>query len=183
MATAKKKSQPKTKAAAMPHSELRKFFVGELKDIYWAEKHIIMALPRLEKAATSGDLKKAFAAHLKETKGQVKRLEQAFKMMSEKAVAKKCEAMKGILKEGSDIIGDTDKGTETRDVGLILAAQKVEHYEISTYGGLAQVARTLGENEVADLLAETLEEEKAADIKLTEVAETGVNYEAAGETA
>jgi ferritin-like metal-binding protein YciE len=134
------------------------------------------------KAATSQDLKDAFTNHLEETRGHVTRLEDAFKALDEKAVAKKCDAMDGILKEGAGIIDETEDGTATRDVGLVLAAQKVEHYEISTYGGLAQLARTLGEDEVAQLLEATLSEEKAADIKLTEVAEEGINYEAAGET-
>jgi ferritin-like metal-binding protein YciE len=170
-----------SQAAARGDSMLREFFVDELKDIYWAEKHIVSSLPKMAKAATSQDLKDAFTNHLEETRGHVSRLEDAFKKLGEKAVAKKCDAMEGILKEGSGIIDETEQGTATRDVGLILAAQKVEHYEISTYGGLAQLARTLGEDEVARLLENTLEEEKAADIKLTEVAEDGVNYEAAEE--
>ena len=161
---------------------LREFFVDELKDIYWAEKHIVSALPKMAKAATSQELKDAFTDHLEQTKGHVSRLEDAFKALDEKAVAKKCDAMDGILKEGEGIIDETKEGTATRDVGLVLAAQKVEHYEISTYGGLAQLARTLGENEVAELLEATLSEEKAADEKLTEVAEEGINYEAAGES-
>jgi ferritin-like metal-binding protein YciE len=163
------------------NSELREFFVEELKDIYWAEKHIVMTLPKMQAAATSDSLKEAFANHLEETKGHVTRLENAFKALGEKAVAKKCDAMDGIIKEGASIIDETDEGTATRDVGLVLAAQKVEHYEISTYGGLAQLASVLGENEVAELLSATLAEEKAADSKLTEVAEGGINYEASEE--
>jgi ferritin-like metal-binding protein YciE len=176
-----KKSSGKSQGAGKDNSELRDFFVDELKDIYWAEKHIVTTLPKMQKAATSDTLKQAFGNHLEETKGHVTRLEDAFKALGEKAVAKKCDAMDGIIKEGASIIEDTDAGTATRDVGLVLAAQKVEHYEISTYGGLAQLARTLGEEEVARLLESTLEEEKAADIKLTEVAEDGINYEAASE--
>jgi ferritin-like metal-binding protein YciE len=176
------KSKGKSAGAGKDDSMLREFFVDELKDIYWAEKHIVSTLPKMAKAATSQELKDAFTNHLEETRGHVSRLEDAFKALDEKAVAKKCDAMEGILKEGAGIIDETDEGTATRDVGLVLAAQKVEHYEISTYGGLAQLARTLGENEVAELLAATLSEEKAADEKLTEVAEQGINYEAAGET-
>ncbi|HZZ75263.1 MAG TPA: ferritin-like domain-containing protein [Puia sp.] len=176
------KSEGKSAGAGKNNSMLREFFVDELKDIYWAEKHIVTTLPKMVKAATSQDLKDAFTNHLEETRGHVTRLEDAFKALDEKAVAKKCDAMDGILKEGAGIIDETEDGTATRDVGLVLAAQKVEHYEISTYGGLAQLARTLGEDEVAQLLEATLSEEKAADIKLTEVAEEGINYEAAGET-
>ncbi|HEX3768497.1 MAG TPA: ferritin-like domain-containing protein [Puia sp.] len=176
------KSEGKSAGAGKNDSMLREFFVDELKDIYWAEKHIVTTLPKMVKAATSQNLKDAFTNHLEETRGHVTRLEDAFKALDEKAVAKKCDAMDGILKEGAGIIDETEDGTATRDVGLVLAAQKVEHYEISTYGGLAQLARTLGEDEVAQLLEATLSEEKAADIKLTEVAEEGINYEAADET-
>jgi ferritin-like metal-binding protein YciE len=112
----------------------------------------------------------------------VARLEKAFEILGEKATAKKCEAMAGIIKEGEDIISETEEGTATRDVGLILAAQKVEHYEISTYGGLARLAKTLGKDDVAELLEQTLQEEKDTDQKLTAVAEKNINYEAAGES-
>ncbi|HEY2350592.1 MAG TPA: ferritin-like domain-containing protein [Puia sp.] len=176
------KSKGRSEGAGKDDSMLREFFVDELKDIYWAEKHIVSSLPKMTRAATSQELKDALTNHLEETRGHVSRLEEAFKALGEKAVAKKCDAMEGILKEGTGIVDETDDGTATRDVGIVLAAQKVEHYEISTYGGLAQLARTLGENEVAELLEATLAEEKAADEKLTEVAEGGINYEAAGET-
>jgi ferritin-like metal-binding protein YciE len=170
-----------SRATGSDNQPLLEFFVDELKDIYWAEKHIVKTLPKLHKAATSQSLKQAFANHLEETKGHVTRLERAFEILGEKAQAKKCEAMEGIIKEGDSIIEDTDSGTSVRDVGLVLAAQKVEHYEISTYGGLAQLAHNLGKEDVADLLEATLKEEKNADVKLTEVAEDGINYEAAGE--
>ena len=111
----------------------------------------------------------------------MQRLEKAFKLLGEKAVAKKCDAMQGITQEGSSVIEDTDKGTSTRDVGLIMAGQKAEHYEIATYGGLLQIARTLGHEDVAQLLNQTLEEEKNADKKLTEIAENNINNQAAGE--
>src|SRR6185437_973380 len=161
---------------------LKEFFIDELKGIYWAEKHLVKTLPKMEKAATSTELQDAFADHLEVTKTHVTRLEDVFEAMGQKAQAKKCDAMEGITKEGESIIEDTEEGTSTRDVGLILAAQKVEHYEISTYGGLHQLAITLGLDEVADILAETLEEEKETDDKLTEIAENSVNYEAAEET-
>jgi len=163
-------------------SLLKSFFVDELKDIYWAEKHIVTTLPKMQKAATSEELKNAFGDHLEQSKTHVTRLEQAFNLLGEKAQAKKCDAMAGIIEEGKGVIEDTEKGTATRDVGLILAAQKVEHYEISTYGGLAQLANTLGLSDVADILQQTLEEEKETDELLTQIAESGVNYEAAEET-
>jgi ferritin-like metal-binding protein YciE len=162
-------------------SLLEEFFKDEIKDIYWAEKHLVKTLPKMAKAATSSELKEAFTNHLEETKVHVERLEQVFELLEEKVQAKKCEAMEGITKEGDGIVEETESGTATRDVGLILAGQKVEHYEISTYGGLAQLARNLGRDDVAELLQQTLEEEKAADQLLTTVAENSVNYEAAEE--
>jgi ferritin-like metal-binding protein YciE len=163
-------------------SSLKEFFVDEIKDIYWAEKHLVKTLPKMEKAANSEDLKNAFADHLEATKGHVRRLEKVFDMLGEKAQAKKCDAMEGITKEGEGIIEETEQGTPTRDVGLVLAAQKVEHYEISTYGGLAQLARTLGHDDVAEILDSTLSEEKQADELLTGIAEEHINYEAAEES-
>jgi ferritin-like metal-binding protein YciE len=160
---------------------LREFFVDEIKDIYWAEKKLVTTLPKMQKAATTQELKDAFGEHLAVTKEHVTRLEKVFSLLGEKVQAKKCEAMEGIVKEGESIIEDTEDGTATRDVGLILAAQKVEHYEIATYGGLTQLAKTLGMEDVADILYSTLEEEKEADLSLTEIAENSVNYEAAEE--
>ena len=168
---------------ASSDSMLKDFFTDELKDIYWAEKHLVKTLPKMKKAATSPELQAAFADHLEVTKTHVTRLEQAFEAIGKKAQAKKCEAMEGITKEGESIIEDTEAGTSTRDVGLILAAQKVEHYEISTYGGLHQLAITLGLDDVANILAQTLAEEKETDEKLTEIAENNINYEAAEEPA
>jgi len=164
-------------------SRLKEFFIDELKDIYWAEKHLVKTLPKMQKASTSPELQNAFAEHLQVTKTHVTRLEDVFESLGKKAQAKKCDAMEGITKEGEEIIDDTEEGTSTRDVGLILAGQKVEHYEISTYGGLHQLAITLGLDDVADILAQTLEEEKETDEKLTKIAENSVNYEAAEETA
>jgi len=162
-------------------SALRDFFIDEIKDIYWAEKHLVKTLPKMQKAAGSEELKDAFSDHLEATKGHVARLEHVFELVGHKAAAKECEAMAGITKEGESIIDETEEGTATRDVGLILAAQKVEHYEISTYGGLAQLARTLGFNEVAEVLDTTLNEEKQADELLTSIAENDINYQAAQE--
>lgn len=162
-------------------SALTKLFVDEIKDIYWAEKHLTKALPKMEKAATSDVLKKAFATHLKQTNGHVARLEKVFKLLGQKVQAKKCEAMAGLVEEAASIIEDTEKGTATRDVGLIMAAQKVEHYEIATYGSLAQLAKTLGNEEIKNILGTTLQEEKQTDELLTTIAEEKVNYEATSE--
>jgi ferritin-like metal-binding protein YciE len=169
------------KKSTVTDSRLQEFFHDELKDIYWAEKHIVSALPKMKKAATSTELQAAFEEHLGVTKTHVARLEKAFELLGAKAQAKKCEAMEGILKEGDSIVEDTKSGTATRDVGLIMAAQKVEHYEIATYGSLVQVAKTLGHDDIASLLKETLSEEKEADESLTEVAESHINYDASEE--
>jgi ferritin-like metal-binding protein YciE len=170
---------PKTKEEIT--SALVKLFVDEIKDIYWAEKHLTKALPKMEKAATSDVLKKAFATHLKQTNGHVARLEKVFKLLGQKVQAKKCDAMAGLVEEASSIIEDTEKGTATRDVGLIMAAQKVEHYEIAAYGSLAQLAKTLDREDLKNLLGSTLDEEKQTDELLTTIAEEHVNYEATAE--
>jgi ferritin-like metal-binding protein YciE len=157
---------------------LEKFFYDSLKDIYWAEKHLTKAIPKMKKAATSEELKAALEEHLEVTEGHVERLEQVFEILGKKAQAKKCEAMEGLTKEGESIIEETEAGTATRDVGIILAAQKVEHYEIASYGGLAQLAKTMGLDEVHELLGQTLQEEKEADENLTSIAENDINLEA-----
>ncbi|MDQ3842398.1 MAG: ferritin-like domain-containing protein [Bacteroidota bacterium] len=160
---------------------LKELFMDELRDIYWAEKHLIKALPRMRKAATSEELANAFEQHLTVTEGQVERLEEAFEMLEAKARAVKCEAMEGLVKESERIIDETQKGSSTRDAGLIISAQKVEHYEIAAYGSLVQLAKTMGRNDVADLLHQTLEEEKQADQMLTELAVSGININADNE--
>jgi len=162
-------------------SLLKKFFVDELQDIYWAEKHMVKELPKLQKAATSDELADAIGDHHVATEEHVSRLEEAFKMMGETAKAKKCEAMEGLIKEAHSIIEDTDQATATRDVGLIMAIQKMEHYEIATYGSLVQLAKTIGQNDVANLLHQTLAEEKDADEMLTSLAENKINEEGAKE--
>lgn len=162
---------------------LKELFTDSVKDIYWAEKHLVKALPKMEKAATSPELKTAITNHLAETEGHVSRLEQVFELLGEKPQAKKCDAMEGLTKEGESIVEETEVGTSTRDVGIILASQKVEHYEIATYGGLAKLATTLGLADIASILQQTLEEEKAADQKLTIVAEESINYQAMEEAA
>jgi ferritin-like metal-binding protein YciE len=164
-------------------SRLHTFFVEELKDMYWAEKHIAKTLPKMKKAATSEKLQKAFETHLAQTQTHITRLEQVFESLGLKAKGQKCEAISGITAEGETIISDTEKGTATRDVGLIFAAQKVEHYEIASYGGLAQLATTLGRTKAATLLQKTLQEEKDTDSLLTKIAENNVNYNSAREAA
>lgn len=175
----------KKQAVSQPNEEtqsaLMELFVDSIKDIYWAEKHLTKALPKLEKAATSEELKEAFQNHLAQTEEQVGRLEQVFELLEETARGKKCEAMEGLVKEAQTVIEDTDEGTATRDVGLIMAAQKVEHYEIASYGSLAQLAKTLGRDDISELLEETLAEEKETDELLTGIAESGINYEAEAE--
>ena len=159
-------------------AELEKFFYDSLKDIYWAEKHLTKAIPKLMRAATNEGLIAALEEHLDVTEGHVERLEQVFEILGKKAQAKKCEAMEGLTKEAESIIEETEEGTSTRDVGIVIAAQKVEHYEIATYGGLAQLAKTMGLDEVKELLGQTLEEEKEADETLTSIAETEINMQA-----
>ncbi|TKC10942.1 ferritin-like domain-containing protein [Pedobacter polaris] len=190
MATTKTAAKPAAKKTTTKSSsskaksegnEFQDFFVDELKDIYWAEKHLAKALPKMQKAATSEELAMAFEKHTQETKLHAEILEQVFGMFDEKAVAKKCDAMAGLLEEADGIIEDTEEGTMIRDAALILAAQKVEHYEIATYGTLVVFARTMGRDDVADLLAQVLENEKATDVALTTVAEGFINKEAASE--
>ena len=148
---------------------LKELLTDGIKDIFWAENHLIKTLPKMIEAASSTQLAEAIGNHLKETEGQVARLKQVFELLGEQALAQKCDAMEGLAKEGESIVESTEAGTTARDVGIIMASQKVEHYEIASYGGLQALATTLGLTEVADLLGQTLAEEKAADLKLTEV--------------
>ncbi|MBB6107725.1 conserved hypothetical protein [Mucilaginibacter lappiensis] len=164
--------------ASSGNSKLSKFFINELKDLLWAERELVDTLPDLAEAATSNELKNAFEEHLTETEGHVARLEQVFGILGLELESRKCEAMAGIVDEGDDIISATEEGTAQRDVGLIFAGQKAEHYEIASYGGMIALAKTLGYYEVAELFVLTLDEEKAADAKLTEIAESHANYDA-----
>ncbi len=156
---------------------LRDLFIDELKDIYWAEKAETKALPKMIKNATSQDLIKGLQEHLEATKGHIDRCEKIFEILGKPARAKKCEAMEGLIKEAEEIMESTEEGV-VRDAGIISAAQKVEHYEIASYGTLHAFAKTLGENNIAKLLEQTLSEERDADDKLTKVAESSVNEEA-----
>ncbi len=176
-----KKAAAKKASASSPADQknlLQQLFVDGLKDIYWAEKHLTKALPKLMRAATSDQLKQAFEEHKVVTEQQIGRVEQVFQLIGVKAVAKKCEAMEGLTKEADSIVSETQKGTMSRDAGLILAAQKVEHYEIASYGGLAQLASTLGLEEAKNLLGQTLQEEKDTDERLTQIAVSSINVEA-----
>jgi ferritin-like metal-binding protein YciE len=167
-------TKPKSDAA----SGLTELFEDGLKDIYWAEKALTKALPKMAKNATSQELIDALNNHLTETEGQISRLEQVFELAGQKATAKKCDAMAGLIEEGNGILEETEIGV-VRDAGIIAACQKIEHYEIATYGTLRQFAETLGMSEAASLLEQTLEEEKGADKALTIVAVNAVNFEAA----
>jgi len=175
------KSSKSENGSANGNSQLDKLFTDSLKDIYWAEKHLTKTLPKMKKKATTDELKSAIEEHLAQTEEHVSRLEQVFEICGKKAQAKKCDAMEGLTKEGDSIIEETENNTMTRDAGIIMAAQKVEHYEIATYGSLVQLAKTLGKNDAAEILHQTLEEEKQADEKLTEIAEWNVNQAAAQE--
>lgn len=181
MATTKTKSSAPEMATGVTESALNELFIDELKDIYWAEKNLVKALPKMAKAATSDELRTAIENHLAETETHVTRLEQAFESIDEKAVAVKCEAMAGLIKEGDEIVSETEKGTLTRDAGIISAAQKIEHYEIASYGTLKTLAGVLGYNEAAEILDATLQEEKNADSLLTQIAEGSINQSASSE--
>lgn len=157
---------------------LRELFIDSLKDIYWAENALVTALPKMAANATSAALVTAIKEHHAVTQNQVARLDKVFKLLGEKAEGKKCEAMAGLLKEGDSILEETEPGA-VRDAGIIAASQKIEHYEIATYGTLTAFAKTLGENDAAKLLTQTLAEEKEADCLLNDVALNAVNIVAA----
>ncbi len=159
---------------------LRDLFLEELKDIYWAEKALVKAIPKMVKKASSSELVSALEDHLKSTQTHVIRLDRIFELINETASAKKCEAMEGLIAEAEEIMGETEEGV-VRDAGIIAAAQKVEHYEIASYGTLISFANTLGESDAAELLEETLNDEKEADQLLTEIAMSSINLDAAGE--
>ena len=177
------KSKKSSGSSSMQSEEtmLKELFIEELRDIYWAEKHLTKALPKMKKAATSEELASAFEDHLAVTEKQVERVEKVFELLDMTARAKKCEAMDGLVKEAQNIIEEMPKGSAVIDAGLIIAGQKVEHYEIAAYGSLVQLAKTMGENQIADLLQQTLDEEKQADQLLTELAVSGINITAENE--
>lgn len=162
----------------MAEKQLDDLFLDTLKDIYYAERQILKALPKMAKAATSPELKAGFEQHHTETEGQVERLQQVFEILGKPARGKTCDAILGILDEGKEIM-DEYKGAVALDAGLVAAAQAVEHYEIARYGTLVTWAKQLGHNDIAQLLSETLKEEEATDKKLTQVALASVNQKAA----
>jgi ferritin-like metal-binding protein YciE len=162
----------------MKENDLKELYIDELRDIYNAENQLTKALPKMAKAATSEELRAGFEEHLEQTTGHVQRLEQIFKELGEKPTGKKCKGMQGLIEEGKEMIEEQEG--ETLDAGLISAAQRVEHYEIAAYGCVRTYAELLGEDEAAELLEETLNEEKETDQKLTKLAER-INVEAEGE--
>jgi ferritin-like metal-binding protein YciE len=179
--TSKSKKGSSSAATQSEETMLKELFVDELKDIYWAEKHLTKALPKMKKAATSGELATAFEDHLAVTEKHIERVEQVFEMLEMTPRAKKCEAMEGLVKEAQNLMEELPKGSAVIDAGLIIGGQKVEHYEIAAYGSLVQLAKTMGENEIANLLQQTLDEEKQADQLLTELAVSGINITAENE--
>jgi ferritin-like metal-binding protein YciE len=182
--TAAKKSPAKRKTTSNEYgvekSKLMKLFEDELKDIYWAEKALTKALPKMAKNATSTELSEAIENHLAETEEQVAKVERVFEIIGKKPQAKKCEAMDGLIKEAQEIMKESDEGA-MMDAAIISAAQKVEHYEIASYGTLRTFAQTLDFDDAAAILEEILEEEKAADTTLTEIAVSTINVMAAEE--
>ncbi|NEN24225.1 ferritin-like domain-containing protein [Cryomorpha ignava] len=177
MSTTKNASANGVKAKSGAAKDLNELFLDSLKDIYWAENALTKAIPKMAENASTKKLKDALDDHLKETKEQISRLDEAFEMIDEKAEGKKCDAMAGIIAEGEDIMKETESG-KVRDAGIIAAGQKVEHYEIATYGTLIAWAEELGIDDVAKILKKTLKEEKAADKKLSELATQSINQKA-----
>jgi ferritin-like metal-binding protein YciE len=161
----------------MKIENMEDLFLAEIEDLYDCEKRLTKALPKMAKASVSPELRRAFEAHLQETQGHVERLERVFSEMGKKPKAETCEAIKGLIEEGEEMISNTDE-SPVRDAGIIAAANRVEHYEIAAYGSARTFAQTLGLNSAVSLLGQTLEEEKKADMKLTQLAETKVNQEA-----
>lgn len=170
------KSHASKDNCSVSKDQLHELFVDGLKDIYWAEKALTKALPKMIKNATAEELAEALTSHLAETEGQVTRLEEVFASIDEKAVAKKCPAMEGLIKEAEEIMSESEEGG-MRDAGIISAGQKVEHYEIATYGNLRTLAEIMGHEEAVGLLQQSLDEEKAADEKLTEVTSSVIMME------
>jgi len=164
----------------MKENELKELYIGDLRDIYNAENQLTKALPKMAKAATSEELRAGFEEHLEQTKGHVERLERIFNVLGEKPTGKKCKGMEGLIKEGDEMIKEDDLTGDALDAGLISAAQRVEHYEIASYGCIRTYAHLLGEDDAAELLEQTLNEEKGTDQKLTRLAEK-INVEAEGE--
>lgn len=177
---ATKKTLKTEEEYGVEESKLMKLFEDSLKDIYWAEKALAKALPKMSKKATSEELVDAIETHLTETEEQIQKVEQVFEIIGKKPVGKKCEAMAGLIKEAEEIMKETEDGA-MRDAGIIAAAQKVEHYEIASYGTLRTFAQILEMQDAVEILEEILDEEKAADEKLTEIAQS-INLQAVEES-
>ena len=170
--------QSSSRTNGQNESLLEQLFTDQLKDIYYAEQLLLKSLPKMANASTTEELEDAFNEHLEQTQRHVKRLEKVFQMIGKKPEGKKCEAMEGLIKEAESMIKETKQGTMTRDAGLIIAAQKVEHYEIATYGSLVQLAITMKLHRASDVLDKTLVEEGNTDGTLTHIAETYINVQA-----
>jgi len=173
-----KRKNAKQNGKSQSPSFLQKFFIAQLKDIHYAENELIKGLEELKNASSTEELEDAFEEHIKQTQRHIQRLEKVFRMIGKEPESETCEAMDGLLRECRDIINETEEGSLTRDAALIIAAQKVEHYEIATYGGLVALARTMNLDRAADLLDKTLGEEADTDSILTDIAENYVNVEA-----
>jgi ferritin-like metal-binding protein YciE len=181
-------TETRKKGGNQPGSEespsyLQKFFIDQVKDMYYAEQELLKAMPEMKSAATTEELEDAIDEHMKQTQRHVKRLEKVFHMIGQKPEGKRCEAMDGLVKELKTILRETEESTMTRDAALIIAAQKIEHYEIASYGGLVALALTMGMERAADILDKTLAEEEMADQMLTDIAENYINVEAEHEGA
>lgn len=173
-----KKPTPASTGLFKGNSSLQLFFIEALKDIYWAEKELVRSIPNLVKAASNAELVNAFNEHLAQTRTHTRRLEEVFQLLGKTGEAKTCFVMEGLVKEAGSIIDETAEGSSARDAGLIMAAQKVEHYEIATYGSLVEYAKTLGYNDIHGILQLTLDEERMADQGLTLIAQNKINWEA-----
>jgi ferritin-like metal-binding protein YciE len=171
-------NQPLAKEIVMQMESLQDLYLEELRDLYSAENQLLKALPKMAKAATNEKLQQAFTMHLDETRGHVERLEQIFDKLGEKAKGKKCKGMEGLVEEGKEMMEEADDD-DVMDAGLISAAQRIEHYEIAGYGCARTYAKLLGDEQAARLLQQTLDEEGMTDKKLTQLAESTINVEAA----
>ena len=169
----------KTQNAMGNNTEVKEFFTKHLKALYWAEKKLVDTLPDMEEAATSSQLRNALSDHLDETKEHVARLERVFDMIGEERDTSKCKIMNSIADAGSTAINDTEDGSALRDVGLIFSGQMAEHYEITSYGNMIELAKMLGYKEAVNIFEQTLAEEKNADALLTQIAQNNINYKAA----
>lgn len=165
------------------NSKLQEFFTTLLQEIYWSEQHLVTVLSTMLDAATTSELKDSFRSHREQTLQHVQRCEQVFDLLNTERQAEPSAGLQGLFDEGWQVIDETQEGSAQRDVALIIAAQKVEHYEIATYGSMVTLARTLEQNEIAEILQSTLNEEKETDLMLTEIAEGRINFEASREPA